>query len=144
MTRRSFILLTLSALGTAGAFLFSPASSFATTNTSKSTQKKQDEWVVVKIIDPQKGDEYKPVRKTDVPTEKKKLADEYKKAMADWKDARKSDPKTPRPVAAKLKVVKTGFNAQKGAEEYCDKLADEDEQKGDSKDSKKGKKSSNN
>ena len=79
------------------------------------------------------------------PTEKKKLADEYKKAMADWKDAKKSDPKAPRPVPAKLKIVKTGFNDQKGAKEYMRQASDEDEQKGDSKgDSKKAKKSGSN
>ncbi len=136
MTRRSFILGTLAVLGAAGTILFTPAGSWAAP-----TQKAAESYVVVKITGGKNGDEYKPMSISQVSSEKKRIAQENKKAKDKWTDEKKSDPKAEKPVPMKLTIVKKGFKTQQGAKEYCDKLADEADQKGDSKDSKKDTKS---
>ncbi len=130
MHRRSFTVLALAVLGAvAGTILLTPAASLAAT-----TKKAPEQWVVVKI-----GDDYKAIRSTEVSNEKKKLADDYKKALEDWKDLRKSDPKAPRPMRVKFKIVKSGFSTEKGAKEYIDKVVEEGDQKDDSKGGSKDK-----
>jgi hypothetical protein len=76
-----------------------------------------EQYAVVEI-----GDEIKSIRVSDIPNEKKRVAEDYKKAMKEWNDLKKSDPQAERPPKLSVKTLKQGFNTQKGADEYRDKL----------------------
>jgi hypothetical protein len=86
---------------------------------------KQDETVYVIQV----GDEYKKVKRSELTTEKKKVEDDYKQALKEWQDIRKSDPKAPRPVKPLIKQKGT-FQTDIGAQEFIDKLKEDDEKKG--------------
>jgi hypothetical protein len=100
--------------------------------TSKTSAKPAEEsYTIVQI-----GDEVKAIRTSDMAVEKKRVADDYKKAMKAWRDAKKSDPKAERPPKMMVKTKKTGFSVKTEADKYAAKLQDELDKKGDSKDAK--------
>ncbi len=87
---------------------------------------KQDEtYMVIQV-----GEEFRAIRTSSLKDEEKKVADDYKDAMKAWRDAKKSDPKAPRP--AKLIVVKkkSNFETEEGAKKYIDTLQDDADKKG--------------
>jgi hypothetical protein len=87
-----------------------------------STSTANETYMVIKV-----GDEYRAIRSNSMKDEKKRIEDENKKALIEWKDAIKSDPKTERPVLLFIRVIKPGFFTQKGAEEYIAKLLDDED-----------------
>jgi len=71
------------------------------------------------------GDEIKVVSNTQYKDEDKRVKEENKQKMTEWKDELKNDPKAPRPQNVVIKKLKTGYKLQKIAQEYADKLNDE-------------------
>ena len=67
-----------------------PKPSHHRTPTGSSSQ--NENWCVV-----QEGDEFKPIRSTDLTNEKKRLADQYKADMKKWKADKVKDPDAPKP-----------------------------------------------
>jgi hypothetical protein len=92
---------------------------------AKTNTQANESYTVVKI-----GDDYKAIHSTGIKDEKKRIDDENKKALNEWKDAIKSDPKAERPVPLFLRVIKPGFLTQKGADEYIAKLLEDEDAKG--------------
>ena len=92
---------------------------------------KQDETVYVVQI----GDEYKAIKKSDYRNEEKKLEEDYKQAIKEWQDSRKLDPKAPRPPKPIMKKKGT-FQTDKVAQDFIDKLKEEDEKKAGGKEKK--------
>ena len=83
------------------------------------------------------GDEYRAIRSNGMKDEQKRVDDENKKALDEWKDAVKSDPKAERPARLVIRRIKTGFLTQKGADEFIAKLVEEDDAKGGKSKAKK-------
>jgi hypothetical protein len=104
---------------------------------AKSTSKtKTESYMVIEV-----GGEYRAIRTSALKDEKKRIEDDYKKALDLWQDEVKVDSKAKRPTKATVIVKKGGFKTQKGADEYLAKLKEEDQEAG--KDSKEGKESTN-
>jgi hypothetical protein len=78
-------------------------------------------YVVVQI-----GEEYKVLDSSRINDEKKDLKKKYEEKMKEWQDLRKSDPKLERPVRLNLRIIKSGFKTQKGADEYRQTLEEKD------------------
>ena len=100
--------------------------------------------MVIKIIDENKGNpayesrgdnkiEYKVIPTSTYKDEEKRIKDAYTELLKEWQDLKKSDPQAPRPVKPIIKKLKTGYQTQKIAQEYADKLRDEELEKEDSK-----------
>jgi hypothetical protein len=45
--------------------------------------------------------------------------------LKEWRDLIKTDPQSPRPIRVTIKKIKVGYETQKIAQEYADKLKDE-------------------
>jgi hypothetical protein len=82
------------------------------------------------------GGEYRAIRTSTLKDEKKRIEDDYKKALELWQDEVKVDSKAKRPTKKTIIVKKSGFKTQKGADECVQKLKEEDQEEG--KDSKDG------
>jgi hypothetical protein len=68
------------------------------------------------------GDDYKAVPTSDVAAEKKRVADDYKKQMKDYADAKKNkDANAEKPVRLLVKLVKK-CKTQQDAQDFIDKL----------------------
>jgi hypothetical protein len=106
--------------------------------THHATHNKVDSYIVVQINDESKS-EYKVVSSSQMKSEKKRIADEYKGRVKAWNDDRKTDPTIPKPVQATLKIMKDGFETQEGADRYKKKLEDDDAGNGDKTDKDKDK-----
>jgi hypothetical protein len=102
---------------------------------AKSTSKTES-YMVVEV-----GGEYKVIRTSALKDEKKRLEDDYKKAVDLWQDEIKAGSKSDRPVKKIILVKKGGFKTQKGADDYVAKLKEKDQEEG--KDSKEGKEDTN-
>ena len=101
-------------------------------------------YLVIKVTDENKtenkGDnkvEYKAITASQFKTEEKRVNDDYKQKMKEWHDLKKTDPQAPMPMRTHQEVPKT-YETQKIAQEYADKLKDEEANNGDaqSKDKK--------
>jgi hypothetical protein len=102
---------------------------------SKTSSSKTQSFTVVQI-----GDEYKVINSSSLADEKKRVNDDNKKKRDEWEDERKADPSLKRPVTLVVKVIKSGFKTQKGADEFVVKLKEKDKEEGkDAKDAKDGK-----
>jgi len=77
--------------------------------------------------------EYKAITTKTLHDEVKKAKDDHDQAIKEWKDELKSDPKATRPPQWTPKKVSGTpiFETQKGAQDYIDKLKEEDEKKDD-------------
>jgi hypothetical protein len=117
----------LAATGRAGAQSSSHHSKSAT---------KTESYMVVEC-----GGEYKVIRTSSLKDEKKRVEDDYKKALDLWQDEIKAGSKSERPIKKIIVVKKGGFKTQKGADEYVATLKEKDQEEG--KDSKEGKEGTN-
>lgn len=89
-------------------------------------------YMVIKITDDNKADkkvEYRAIATSRYKDEEKKVKDDYAQKLKEHKDLIKTDPSTPRPKKILIKKVKTGYLTQKIAQEYADKLRDEESDK---------------
>ena len=78
--------------------------------------------------------EYKVVATSRYKDEEKRIKDAYATKIKEWKDLRKIEPGTPMPVKPTIKKMgNTTFQTQKVAQEYADKLKDEESDKDESK-----------
>jgi hypothetical protein len=101
---------------------------------------KNESYMVIKIIDENKTDDargggannkiqFKVISASQYKDEEKRVNDDNATKLKEWKDLIKTDPQTPRPIKITIKKIKTGYQTQKIAQEYCDKLRDEAEGK---------------
>jgi hypothetical protein len=104
---------------------------------TKSTAPKVETYMVIKVTnenkDESKGEhkiEYKAIATSQLKDEKKKAEDDYKQKLKEAHDLRKTDPTTPMPKKIKIQVLKRDYETQKIAQEYADKLKDEEADKG--------------
>ncbi len=84
-----------------------------------------DTYMVIKITDENKTDnkiEFKVVTSTQYKDEEKRVKDDNAEKLKEWQDLIKTDPQTPRPSKILIVKVKTGYQTQKIAQEYADKL----------------------
>jgi hypothetical protein len=84
-----------------------------------------ENWTVVKLTEGDKIIEYKVIESSRIGDERKTLKKNYDEDMKEWQDRKKFNPSAERPQKRLLTPVKTGFNTQEVAREYCDKLNEE-------------------
>ena len=87
-----------------------------------------DKYLVIKITDDSKVD-YKVIPTSQYKDEEKRVKDEYTQKVKEWHDLRKIDPQTPQPVRPVIKKMGNTFETQKIAQEYANKLKDEEANK---------------
>ena len=97
---------------------------------------KTESYNVVQIVEETKS-EYKVIPASQMKAENKRIEDEYKGRLKNWRDERKIDPTTPRPIKATIKIMRLGFETQTVADEYKKKLEDKDAGNDDKNDKKK-------
>ncbi|MGO9114092.1 MAG: hypothetical protein ACLP9L_33165 [Thermoguttaceae bacterium] len=100
------------------------------------TNNPNDKYLVIKITDESKVEnkvEYKVITTSQFKDEEKRVKDEYNKKMKEWRDLKKIDPQTPQPLRPVIKKIAKIFETQKIAQEYAEKLKDEDANNGDAK-----------
>ena len=127
MTKRMFTLSVLAAIAVAAGVLPSPA--YAATKLT-SSRSQTETWSVVQI-----GDEFKAIRSSDLKSEKKRVADQYKADIKKWEADKIKDPDAPRPPRLFVRVRKTNIDSQEAAKNYCDKFQEELDKKNEGKDS---------
>jgi hypothetical protein len=84
-------------------------------------------YMVIRITDDWKDPkyEYKVIATSALRDEEKRISDENDQRLIEWNDEKKNDPQTPRPTKISLKKLKTGYQIQRIAQEYADKLTGE-------------------
>jgi hypothetical protein len=75
--------------------------------------------------------EYKVINTSQYKDEEKRLKDAYNVKLKEWKDLKKTEPTAPMPVKPIIKKIGTPYLTQKVAQEYVDKLKDEEAEKED-------------
>ena len=73
--------------------------------------------------------EYKVINTSQYKDEERRLKDAYKQKLKEWKDLKKIEPTTPMPVKPTIKKIGDTFQTQKIAQEYAQKLNDEEADK---------------
>jgi hypothetical protein len=102
--------------------------------TRKPANKAKPTYAVCKI-----GEKYEVISSTEMKNKRKQITDQNKKAMDKYNDDLKADPKTPKPERVILKVLKSGFKTQEGAQDFLKAQQEKDEAGGDDKDKSKSK-----
>jgi cell division protein FtsX len=103
---------------------------------SRSGSNNNETYLVIRVTDENKAEnkvEYKVVSTSQLKTEEKRVKDDYAQKLKEWHDLIKIDPQTPRPVPPVIKKYPKIFGTQKIAQEYADKLKDEEANNGDAK-----------
>ncbi len=103
---------------------------------------KTETYMVIKITDENKDEsknekkiEFKAIAASQYTAEEKRIKDEFKKKMDEWRDLKKTDPTAPQPKRIVIKKIPnlTGYLIQKDAADAAKKLQDEAEGKTDTK-----------
>ncbi len=95
---------------------------------SKGAAPKVETYMVIKVTDENKTEnkvEYKAIAASQLKSEEKRVNDDYKQKLKEWHDLKKSDPTAPHPVKIAIKKLQVGYETQKIAQEYADKLKKE-------------------
>jgi hypothetical protein len=93
-------------------------------SSSKGPASGNETYMVIKI-----GDEIKVIASSQYKEEETKVKKDNEDRMAEWQDLKKNDPQAPRPQKIVIKKLKTGYRFQKIAQDYADKLKEEQEAK---------------
>jgi len=96
----------------------------------------KETYQVIRVTDESKTDnkvEYKAIATSQLKAEEKRIKDDYAQKLKEWHDLRKIDPQTPMPVRPVIKKYPKTFETQKIAQEYADKLKDDEANNGDTK-----------
>jgi hypothetical protein len=130
-----------SILAAAAVCFLSPVTSYAQRHSGGGAHPTNDTYIVIQVMNKVRNNdgksdyqkEYKAIANKTLRDEVKRAKDDYEQAKKEWKDELKSDPKAPRPVQWTPKKVSGSptFETLKGAQDYADKLKEEDEKKGD-------------
>ncbi len=100
----------------------SGASAGVGVGTSKYHKTQKDEtYMVIKV-----GDTYKAIATSRYKDEKKKVEDDNKEKLKEWHDLIKTDSTAPKPKQASIKIIKRDYETEKVAQDYADKLTDEE------------------
>jgi len=109
-----------------------------------SSSDSKETYLVVKIVGESKGEnrlasrgenntdskvEYKVINSSQYKDEERRLKDAYKQKLKEWKDLKKIEPTAPMPVKPTIKKIGDTFQTQKIAQEYAQKLNDEEADK---------------
>ncbi len=86
-------------------------------------------YLVIRVTTEDKTDkkvEFKVISSSQYKTEEKRIKDEYAQKVKEWRDLRKIDPQTPLPAKPVIKKYPKVFETQKIAQDYADKLRDDE------------------
>jgi hypothetical protein len=127
--RKSLLFAALAAIVTVAICCVAPQGASA-----KGNNPQNDTYMVVQVMTSFRNSDGKTEYKKDYTViavktlrdKQKEAKDSYDKALKLWNDERKTDPAAPRPVKWVPKKIGPTFETQQGAQEYSDKLKEED------------------
>jgi hypothetical protein len=94
----------------------------------KKAAAKDTTYMVVKV-----GNKYKVISASGYKAEEKRVKDDNEQKLKEWHDLKLTDPTAPPPQKVSLTKIKAGYQTQSKAQEYADKLTEDELTKDDQK-----------